>query len=51
LLPAAEATPGTVCPAVSTLASTAVPRPDVRAARIAEVVELLAAGIKERPRP
>jgi hypothetical protein len=25
-------------------------RPDVRAARIAEVVELLAAGIKERPR-
>jgi hypothetical protein len=26
-------------------------RPDVRAARIAEVVELLAAGIKERPRP
>jgi Bacteriocin-protection, YdeI or OmpD-Associated/Domain of unknown function (DUF1905) len=26
-------------------------RPDVRAARIAEVVGLLAAGIKERPRP
>jgi len=26
-------------------------RPDVRAARIAEVVELLAAGVKERPRP
>lgn len=26
-------------------------RPDVRAARIAEVVKLLAAGIKERPRP
>lgn len=26
-------------------------RPDVRAARIAEVVELLAAGIKQRPRP
>ena len=26
-------------------------RPDVRAQRIAEVVELLAAGIKERPRP
>jgi hypothetical protein len=26
-------------------------RPDLRAARIAEVVELLAAGIKERPRP
>jgi Bacteriocin-protection, YdeI or OmpD-Associated/Domain of unknown function (DUF1905) len=26
-------------------------RPDVRAARIAEVVELLAAGIKERSRP
>src|SRR5262249_32874250 len=26
-------------------------RPDVRAARIAEVVSLLAAGIKERPRP
>jgi hypothetical protein len=26
-------------------------RPDVRAARIAEVVDLLAAGIKERPRP
>jgi hypothetical protein len=26
-------------------------RPEVRAARIAEVVELLAAGIKERPRP
>jgi hypothetical protein len=26
-------------------------RPDVREARIAEVVELLAAGIKERPRP
>ena len=25
-------------------------RPDVRAARIAEVVELLAAGVKERPR-
>ena len=25
-------------------------RPDLRAARIAEVVELLAAGIKERPR-
>jgi uncharacterized protein YdeI (YjbR/CyaY-like superfamily) len=25
-------------------------RPDVRAARIAEVVDLLAAGIKERPR-
>jgi hypothetical protein len=26
-------------------------RPDVRAARIAEVVDLLAAGVKERPRP
>ena len=26
-------------------------RPDVRAARLAEVVNLLAAGIKERPRP
>jgi hypothetical protein len=26
-------------------------RPEVRAQRIAEVVELLAAGIKERPRP
>jgi hypothetical protein len=26
-------------------------RPDVRAARIAEVVGLLAAGVKERPRP
>jgi len=26
-------------------------RPDVRAARIAEAVDLLAAGIKERPRP
>jgi hypothetical protein len=26
-------------------------RPDVRAARIAEMVDLLAAGIKERPRP
>lgn len=26
-------------------------RPDLRAARIAEVVNLLAAGIKERPRP
>ena len=26
-------------------------RPDVRAARIAEVVELCAAGVKERPRP
>jgi translation initiation factor IF-1 len=26
-------------------------RPDVRAARIAEVVQLLAAGIKERPHP
>ena len=26
-------------------------RPDVRAVRIAEVVDLLAAGIKERPRP
>ncbi len=26
-------------------------RPEVRAARIAEVVDLLAAGIKERPRP
>ena len=26
-------------------------RPDVRTARIAEVVDLLAAGIKERPRP
>jgi uncharacterized protein YdeI (YjbR/CyaY-like superfamily) len=26
-------------------------RPDLRAARIAEVVELLAAGIKQRPRP
>src|SRR5215831_15660860 len=26
-------------------------RPDARAARIAEVVELLAAGIKQRPRP
>jgi hypothetical protein len=26
-------------------------RPDVRAARIAEVVDLLAAGIKQRPRP
>ena len=26
-------------------------RPELRAARIAEVVELLAAGIKERPRP
>jgi hypothetical protein len=25
-------------------------RPDVRAARIADVVELLAAGVKERPR-
>ena len=25
-------------------------RPDVRAARIAEVVDLLAAGIKQRPR-
>ena len=25
-------------------------RPDIRAARIAEVVELLAAGVKERPR-
>jgi len=26
-------------------------RPEVRAARIAEIVDLLAAGIKERPRP
>jgi hypothetical protein len=26
-------------------------RPDVRAARITEVVDLLAAGIKQRPRP
>jgi Domain of unknown function (DUF1905) len=26
-------------------------RPDVRAARIAEVTDLLAAGVKERPRP
>jgi len=26
-------------------------RPDLRAARIAEVVDLLADGIKERPRP
>jgi Bacteriocin-protection, YdeI or OmpD-Associated len=26
-------------------------RPDVRAQRIAEVVDLLAAGVKERPRP
>jgi len=26
-------------------------RPDLRAARIAEVVDLLAAGIKQRPRP
>ena len=26
-------------------------RPEVRAARIAEVVKLLAAGVKERPRP
>jgi hypothetical protein len=26
-------------------------RPDVRAARITEVVDLLAAGVKERPRP
>jgi uncharacterized protein YdeI (YjbR/CyaY-like superfamily) len=26
-------------------------RPDLRAARIAEVVQLLAAGVKERPRP
>ena len=26
-------------------------RPDLRAARIAEVIDLLAAGIKERPRP
>jgi Bacteriocin-protection, YdeI or OmpD-Associated/Domain of unknown function (DUF1905) len=26
-------------------------RPDVRAARIAEVVDLLAAGVKERPQP
>jgi hypothetical protein len=26
-------------------------RPDVRAARIAEVVDLLAAGVKELPRP
>ena len=26
-------------------------RPDLRAARIAEVTDLLAAGIKERPRP
>jgi hypothetical protein len=26
-------------------------RPDLRAARITEVVDLLAAGIKERPRP
>jgi hypothetical protein len=26
-------------------------RPDLRAARIAEVVDLLAAGVKERPRP
>jgi hypothetical protein len=26
-------------------------RPDVRAARIAEVVDLLAAGVKERPKP
>jgi uncharacterized protein YdeI (YjbR/CyaY-like superfamily) len=26
-------------------------RPDLRAARIAEVADLLAAGIKERPRP
>ncbi|MGO9672291.1 MAG: YdeI/OmpD-associated family protein [Streptosporangiaceae bacterium] len=26
-------------------------RPELRAARIAEVVQLLAAGIKERPRP
>jgi hypothetical protein len=26
------------------------PRPDLRAARIAEVVDLLAAGIKQRPR-
>ena len=26
-------------------------RPDLRAARIAEVVGLLAAGVKERPRP
>jgi hypothetical protein len=26
-------------------------RPDLRAARIAEVVGLLAAGVKQRPRP
>ena len=26
-------------------------RPDLRAVRIAEVVDLLAAGVKERPRP
>jgi uncharacterized protein YdeI (YjbR/CyaY-like superfamily) len=26
-------------------------RPDMRAQRISEVVELLAAGVKERPRP
>ncbi len=26
-------------------------RPDLRAARIGEVVDLLAAGVKERPRP
>ena len=26
-------------------------RPDVRAARIAEVVGLLSAGVKERPKP
>jgi uncharacterized protein YdeI (YjbR/CyaY-like superfamily) len=26
-------------------------RPDLRAARIAEVVDLLAAGVKQRPRP
>jgi uncharacterized protein YdeI (YjbR/CyaY-like superfamily) len=28
-----------------------VRRPDLRAARIAEVLDLLAAGIKQRPRP
>jgi hypothetical protein len=36
---------GTVSPGGATTR-----RPDLRAARIAEVVELLAAGVKERPR-
>jgi hypothetical protein len=30
--------------------SHAIRRPDLRAARIEEVVELLAAGVKQRPR-